>query len=83
MSNATFHKYNNLFAVNRKFNPTFDNWIESNYHVNVGYDPWNWGRETYVHKVTGESVYTSADIMQRYVKTKLPYFRSFDEMDNY
>ena len=80
MCNNTYWKYVNIYSANRGYNPVFDEWLEKNYTVTVGTDPWNWGREDFVSKSTGESL-SDAKIMQQYCKTHLPYFKDFGDRD--
>lgn len=83
MTNATSIKYNNIYTVNRNYNPIFDKWIDDNYAVTVSTAVWSYGSETFVNRITNERIYSVAQIMMKYVKSKMPYFKDFDELDKW
>jgi len=72
----------NLFKVNRGYNDLFNAWLEEHYAVRVSTASWSYGEETYVERATGEHV-LDAVIMQKYVKTRMPYFVDTDEVDEW
>ena len=81
MTNATHTKYLHIYTINRFFNSEFDSWIKDNFVVSCGNEPWNFGQETFVARLTGEHIYSEAVVAKMYCDQKRPYFRTPSEVD--